>query len=238
MCTVTFVPTPGGFVFTTNRDEDPVRSANRLVESTLHGQTVYYPQDKTAKGSWIAFSDNNRFVCVLNGAFEPHQRQKSYRLSRGQMALASFDFPSIDAFLDHYAFEGIEAFTLLLYKAGDFREVKWDEKELHVRTLDITSVHLWSSCTLYNKQWWLDRSIGFNEFVSRKQPDQKQIMTYHKKELLFVHSALEARMEASIPLDAIALKTTSISSIKGSQEGFTFHFQRTDGTSTLSASTF
>ena len=238
MCTVTFVPTPSGFVFTSNRDEDPARSATQLVETKQNKQTIYYPQDKTAKGSWIAFSDANRFVCVLNGAFIPHQRKKSYRMSRGRMALAFFDYLSINAFLDTFEFEGIEAFTLLVYRAGDFREIKWDEESLHVRSLDTSSVHLWSSCTLYTQEWWLDRSIGFNEYIARQQPNQKEIMEYHKENLLFVHSALEARMETTLPLDAITLKTTSISSIERGEKGFSFHFHRTDGSLTLSASTF
>lgn len=238
MCTVTFVPTPSGFVFTSNRDEDPARSATQLVETKQDKQTIYYPQDKTAKGSWIAFSNTNRFVCVLNGAFIPHQRKKSYRMSRGRMALSYFDYSSIDAFLDHYQFEGIEAFTLLIYNANDFREIKWDEKELHVRSLATDEVHLWSSCTLYTEQWWLDRSIGFSEFISRQQPNQEKIMAYHQNELPFVHSALEARMEQTIPLDVISLKTTSVSSIECQAEGFKFRFHRTDGALSLRASTF
>ena len=34
MCTVTFVPTKEGFVFSSNRDEDPQRAAHNVVEDT------------------------------------------------------------------------------------------------------------------------------------------------------------------------------------------------------------
>lgn len=238
MCTVTFVPTPDGFIFTSNRDEDPKRSAKKIVKELRGDHKIYYPQDKKAKGTWIAFSDNDQFACVLNGAFQPHQPKADYRLSRGTMALRYFDYHSIDDFLDGFAFEGIEAFTLILYHQGDFKEVKWDEKEMHVRNLPLNTIHLWSSCTLYTEEWWLDRSISFKEFVARNNPSQADIIDFHVKELPFVHSALEARLGSAIPMSQIPLKTTSVSSLIKVDAGFDFHFHRTDGTIKAHKSTF
>lgn len=238
MCTVTFVPTADGFIFTSNRDEDPKRAAKKVVKEQRQNHKIYYPQDEKAKGTWIAFSNNNRFACVLNGAFQPHQPKGKYRLSRGKMALAFFDYPNNDVFLDTFDFDGIEAFTLILYHQGDFKEVKWDEKEMHVRDLPLNTSHLWSSCTLYTEEWWLDRSIDFKEFVARNNPNQTEIIDFHAKELPFVHSALEARLESSIPMSQIPLKTTSISSLAKVKKGFDFYFQRTDGTLKVHKSTF
>lgn len=238
MCTVTFVPTPKGFVFTSNRDEDPKRAANTIVKDDGQNGYLYYPQDERAKGTWFAFSDNDQFACVLNGAFHPHQPKADYRLSRGTMALRYFDYPSIDDFMDGFAFEGIEAFTLILYHQGDFKEVKWDEKALHVRDLPLDTIHLWSSCTLYTEEWWLDRSIKFKEFVARHNPSQAEIIDFHAKELPFVHSALEARLGNSIPMSQIPLKTTSVSSLTKVDKGFDFYFHRTDGSITAQKSTF
>ena len=84
MCTVTFVPTASGFVFTSNRDEDPKRAATQLVEERRGDLLVTFPQDAAAKGTWIAFSDKDQFSCILNGAFEPHQRRENYSMSRGE----------------------------------------------------------------------------------------------------------------------------------------------------------
>lgn len=238
MCTVTFVPTASGFVFTSNRDEDPKRAATQLVEERRGDLLVTFPQDAAAKGTWIAFSDKDQFSCILNGAFEPHQRRENYSMSRGAMALAYFDYPTIDAFMDAFNFDGIEPFTLLLYNAGDFCELKWDEAELHVRKLSTKDIHLWSSCTLYTQEWWLDRTLRFKEFVSRQQPDQKGIIDFHANKLPFVPEALQARIDSAKPLTNIPLKTTSVSSIAQNKLGFNFYFQRTDGKLTTRKSTY
>ena len=81
MCTVTYVPTAKGSVFTSNRDEDPKRSASKIVEDLRGELTIFFPQDEEAHGTWIAYSNHDQFVCILNGAFVPHQRKKQYAMS-------------------------------------------------------------------------------------------------------------------------------------------------------------
>ena len=237
MCTVTFVPTEEGFVFSSNRDEDPQRAAQNLVEDECGDLKVYFPQDKGASGTWFAYSNADQFACVLNGAFEPHQRKEFYTMSRGIMALAYFDYTTIDEFINTFNFEGMEPFTLILYNKGDFKELKWDEVELHVRSLSVQDIHLWSSATLYNQEWWLDRSVNFKEFVARKQPDQVGIMDYHKTVLPFVPEALQALLGSSSPLTNLPVKTTSVSTLEKTSLGFKFHFHRTDGQVKLFKST-
>lgn len=237
MCTVTFVPTEEGFVFSSNRDEDPQRAAQNVVEDERGDLKVYFPQDKGASGTWFAYSNADQFACVLNGAFEPHQRKEFYTMSRGIMALAYFDYTTIDEFIHAFNFEGMEPFTLILYNKGDFKELKWDEVELHVRSLSVQDIHLWSSATLYNQEWWLDRSVNFKEFVARKQPDQVGIMDYHKTVLPFVPEALQALLGSSSPLTNLPVKTTSVSSLEKTSLGFKFHFHRTDGQVKLFKST-
>ena len=237
MCTVTFVPTEEGFVFSSNRDEDPQRAAQNVVEDERGDLKVYFPQDKGASGTWFAYSNADQFACVLNGAFEPHQRKEFYTMSRGIMALAYFDYTTIDEFIHAFNFEGMEPFTLILYNKGDFKELKWDEVELHVRSLSVQNIHLWSSATLYNQEWWLDRSVNFKEFVARKQPDQVGIMDYHKTVLPFVPEALQALLGSSSPLTNLPVKTTSVSSLEKTSLGFKFHFHRTDGQVKLFKST-
>ena len=237
MCTVTFIPTKEGFVFSSNRDEDPQRAAHNVVVDTRGDLKVYFPQDKGASGTWFAYSNADQFVCVLNGAFEPHQRKEFYTMSRGIMALAYFDYATIDEFINAFNFEGIEPFTLILYNKGDFKELKWDEVELYVRSLSVKDIHLWSSATLYNQEWWLDRSVNFKEFVARKQPNQVGIMDYHKTVLLFVPEAVQALLGNPAPLTNLPVKTTSVSSLGKTSLGFKFHFHRTDGQVKLFKST-
>ena len=237
MCTVTFVPTKEGFVFTSNRDEDPQRAAHNVVEDIRGDIKVYFPQDEGASGTWFAYSNANQFACVLNGAFEPHQRKEFYTMSRGIMALAYFDYNTIEDFLNEFDFEGMEPFTLILYNKGNFKELKWDEVELHVRSLSVQDIHLWSSATLYNQEWWLNRSVNFKEFVARKQPDQLGIIGYHKSFLSFVPEALQALLGSPSPLTNLPVKTTSVSSLEKASPGFKFHVHRTDGRVKLFKST-
>lgn len=228
MCTVTYVPVEGGFVFTSNRDEDPKRSAHKIIEDTRGEVTISFPQDDGAQGTWFAFSNKDQFACILNGAFEPHIRKENYSMSRGLMALAFFDYENIDSFLDNFVFEGMESFTLILYQQGDFRELKWDEIDLHCRVLSKDEIYVWSSCTLYTQDWWVDRTIAFKEFVARRQPNQEEIMAYHKTTLPFVSEALQARLNSPKPLTNLPLETTSVSSILKSDLGYDFHFYRMD----------
>ena len=153
------------------------------------------------------------------------------------MALAYFDYATIDEFIHAFNFEGMEPFTLILYNKGDFKELKWDEVELYVRSLSVKDIHLWSSATLYNQEWWLNRSINFKEFVARKQPDQLGIMDYHKTVLPFVPEALQVLLGSPAPLINLPVKTTSVSSLKRTSLGFKFHFHRTDGQLKLFKST-
>ena len=146
------------------------------------------------------------------------------------------DYFTIDEFINEFNFEGMEPFTIILYNKGDFKELKWDELELHVRSLSLQNIHLWSSATLYNQEWWLDRSVNFKEFVARKQPDQVGIMDYHKTVLLFEPEALQALLGSQSPLTNLPVKTTSVSSLEKTSLGFKFKFHRTDDKVKLSKS--
>ncbi len=173
MCTVTYVsPAPGQFILTSNRDEAPSRGATRLVVEEKEGKRLIFPQDPAAGGTWIAAASNQRMVCLLNGAFEAHNRQTPYRLSRGIMVLESFAYPNAHTFFQRYEFNGIEPFTLILYDQGALWELRWDGLEKFIRSLDPRGTHIWSSATLYpadvrfrREQWfarWIESLSTFS----------------------------------------------------------------------------
>ncbi|AEE50176.1 NRDE family protein [Haliscomenobacter hydrossis] len=173
MCTVTYVsPAPGQFILTSNRDEAPSRGATRLVVEEKEGKRLIFPQDPAAGGTWIAVASNQRMVCLLNGAFEAHNRQTPYRLSRGIMVLESFAYANANAFFQRYDFNGIEPFTLILYDYGALWELRWDGREKFIRALDPRGTHIWSSATLYpadvrfrREQWfarWIENLSAFS----------------------------------------------------------------------------
>jgi len=123
MCTVTYLPRPSGFILTHNRDEAPARSSQTIVrEKTPGGQTLIFPRDTLAGGTWIATSRAGRTVCLLNGAFVLHKRVLPYRRSRGLILLDFFDWENPDDFFCDYDFEGIEPFTLLFFAQAQLSE--------------------------------------------------------------------------------------------------------------------
>ena len=223
MCTVSFVPQNDGFVFTSNRDEDPARAATQLIEKKKGNTSVFYMEDPLAKGTWFAFSAQ-RFACVLNGAFEPHVRKEKYRMSRGAMALESFDYKTLNAFRTAFSFAGMEPFTLLLYNRGDFQEWVWDEEQLHVKNLSTSEAHLWSSSTLYTRERWQSRK---NKLLAwdPSTKTQEEIMLFHKEKMPFTAANLQERLGGHAALKNIPLQTTSVTSLRGTEDDFKFHFQ-------------
>jgi len=172
MCTVTYIPQPGGqFVLTSNRDENAARSPQHLDTETVAGATLLFPRDTAAGGTWIAASDFNRVACLLNGAFVKHQHRPPYKRSRGTMVLDFFRFANAHSFFAGYDFEGMEPFTLILVDNGQPWELRWDGLQTHVKKLDPQGHYLWSSATLYpgevgelRQQWFLDWLNGRQDF--------------------------------------------------------------------------
>jgi hypothetical protein len=152
MCVLTYLPLPDGFILTNNRDEHLSRPrAVAPRRYCLHGREVYFPKDPRAGGTWLA-STPGRSVCLLNGAFVPHEPRPPYRHSRGQVVLDFFGYASADAFARSYDFTHLEPFTLLAFDAFDglkISELKWDGERLFRSEKDPAAPGIWSSVTLY-----------------------------------------------------------------------------------------
>ncbi len=201
MCTVTYIPTSTeSFILSANRDESPDRSPDSLSMDLSNGQRIIYPRDTKAGGTWIAGNDQGKAICLLNGAFKKHRHQPPYRISRGIMALAFFNYPSIDYFVHSYEFKGIEPFTLILYDGSELAELRWDVNETkHLKVLDSLKPQIWSSATLYDsnvREWreqvfqkWLSKSrhidLGaiqiLHQFSSKGDPENDFVMNRNGK---------------------------------------------------------
>ena len=228
MCTVSFIPFPDKrFIFTSNRDENPKRAATALHELEVEGKTLFFPQDEQAKGSWFVFSNTNQFVCVLNGAFEPHLSEGSYRLSRGKMALQFFEYAGHRDFINTFEFEGMEPLTFIIFDQGELIELRWDEKELYEKTLSTTSLHLWSSATLYPTSWQKKRLALLESWTIQEERTQAEVMNFQLSEFPFERSALVAIYGDQDP-DDVPVETLSVSSIRGTNNNFEFQYKRKD----------
>ncbi len=181
MCTLTYLPLDDGFIFTHNRDERMDRPTSREFQTRKLGtQTLYYPEDLEAHGSWIAFSDKGTAACLMNGGSKPHIRMESYRKSRGLVVLESFGFKSVKDFHSNYDFEDIEPFTLLIRSAGEFFKVVHDEDETTIEAQDPLTRNIWSSTTLYTKEVRNKRERWFEQWLQENhEPSPENIRKFH-----------------------------------------------------------
>lgn len=209
MCTVSFVPLKGyNYILTSNRDEAISRSEVHFpVTKTINDTTVSFPQDGLAGGTWIATS-GELTACLLNGAFVKHERQTPYRLSRGLMLLAAFEYRTAEEFVNTFDFKGIEPFTLVLvYKRNTLElfEVRWDGTRIYFKELLSHKPHIWASATLYNTETVNERNNLFNTFMATFDYTQSSIVSFHHFE--------GGDKENTIMMDRGSLKTISITSI-------------------------
>jgi hypothetical protein len=149
MCTVSYLPlTSGGYILTSNRDEAPQRKAIDLRKWQTGGQTLLYPVDPGAGGSWFGISDQGRAACVLNGAFEPYIPTELHTHSRGIVLLDLLTSESLTTFATEYDFSKTAPFTIVLID-GHLHELIWDGTTLRVTELSADVPAFWSSVTLY-----------------------------------------------------------------------------------------
>ena len=182
MCTVTYIPTgKNEFIFTSNRDEAPKRSASGIVQFDQNEKILLFPQDAEAKGTWIAISNTNQLICILNGAFVKHERHLPYRMSRGIMALDFFKYKNALDFFEKFNFQNIEAFTMIIYDDKKLYEFRWDEIQKHIKKLDISKKYIWASCTLYTPEWQAKRTEWFSNW-KKENPTitEEAVLDFHK----------------------------------------------------------
>ncbi len=217
MCTVSYVPLKGyDFILTSNRDEAISRAETFFPSSiTANHIPVYFPKDSRAGGSWIA-SSGKLTACLLNGAFKKHTRETDYKISRGLMLLAAFDYDHVQQFTSNYDFKGIEPFTLILvYKNSDVElfEIRWDGVQIYFKELASHKPYIWASATLYTPEVIIQRETAFEILMSR--------FNYSQEEIIDFHSFQTEDNENGIMMNRGEKRTISITSIKSTSQATT-----------------
>lgn len=184
MCTVTYIPTRNGFTLTHNRDEAPSRSLFSIeAQHMANGDNLLFPRDAAAGGTWIVTAQSGKTACLLNGAFERHQRTPPYRRSRGLMMLDFFNEDNPNTFFDHYELEGLEPFTFLFFQPGEVVEFRWDGAKKYYKPLPANEPHFWCSATLYPGEMQVTREQVFRTWLGSKKdgetPDPQALMQLH-----------------------------------------------------------
>lgn len=180
MCTVTFIPQKEGFILTSNRDEAPARAAETLFQEMKNGVLITYPKDEGAGGTWVAASSSGRVVCLLNGAYEKHERTPPYKRSRGLMVLSFFEYKGVADFVSQYDFEGMEPFTFLMVEHEQLWVLRWMGAEMSLKQMDEKSRHIWSSATLYDSEMQKKRNAWFEAWEEKEDYSAGAILDFHQ----------------------------------------------------------
>jgi hypothetical protein len=179
MCTVTYIPLSGGekFILTSNRDEVMYRPALPPAIYSLEGKKVVFPRDEKAGGSWIATNSSGRLCCLLNGAFEPHEKKPAYAQSRGTILIeATISGNNPEHYFEEKNLMEVEPFTIVTVEKNEsgvkhLGEFIWDGYRKHFNYPDPAKPHIWSSVTLYSLNQRNLRKEWFNSFLTKGKSD-------------------------------------------------------------------
>jgi hypothetical protein len=182
MCTVTFIPNGSNPFLTSNRDEQSLRQAAALPEIVKRSSgRILYPADGKAGGTWIACHENGNVMVLLNGAFQKHIPEATYRKSRGLIFLDIFDHASPSENFSLVPLKDIEPFTLVIYDHAGLTEARWDGDRKFTRPLDATQPYIWSSVTLYDETVRKKREEWFALWrLKVPEPSVHDVLRFHQ----------------------------------------------------------
>jgi len=222
MCTVTFIPQHhNNFILTSNRDEAPQRKTIPPQRYVINDTTLLFPKDEVAGGTWIGLSDKKRLICLLNGGFTAHERQDSYRMSRGIIVKELLMTPNVIEAINAYDFNGIEPFTIILVtfeNATQVFELVWDGSQAHFQEKPLAP-QIWSSSLLYTSEMKQQREQWFSAFMFETlRPSSEEILHFHT-------TAGEENKETDLIMDRGFVKTQSITQVKKVENKTTLQYQ-------------
>ncbi len=231
MCTVTYIPTAKGTYLTSNRDENVSRSSAIPPQTySRNGNTLLYPQDVQAAGTWITLKENGDAAVLLNGAFADHIRKPGYRKSRGLVLLDLFEHSHpVEAFAGE-DMNGIEPFTLILFVRKKLWECRWDGVNKHALQLDPLKPYIWSSSTLYTDKAARQRKQWFLEWFSSASPvNTQKIVAFHQ------NAGKDDKWNGLLINRENKMRTVSITSVFSSNDHSTIQYLDLNSNSTVSA---
>ncbi len=170
MCTVIYIPTKDGALFSSCRDEDPARAA-AMAPQIIKGNTgwLLYPKDAAANGSWAGVNEKGHVVILLNGAFKNHERINNYKKSRGHIVIEILDSINPLHTWNLSDLHFVEPFTIVCWYQQQLYEWVWDGNAKHNTTLEPGKPFIWSSSTLYNEEVKQLRSSWFKEALKNNK---------------------------------------------------------------------
>lgn len=214
MCTVSFIYRGNkDFMLISNRDEAVNRKTIPPKQYEDNDITLVYPKDEVAGGTWIGASSKNRMLCLLNGAFVKHDRESSYKKSRGIIVKELLEVGDVFTEIHQYDFNDIEPFTLLIVDWNSelkLIELIWDGINTQITNLPLEP-KIWSSSTLYNSEMKTFRKQWFKEYLNQNGSSSEELLYFHE------HYGVGDPM-LDLKIDRGLLKTVSITMFEKKEE--------------------
>lgn len=221
MCTVTLVPIQDNdFILTSSRDEAIDRKTLLPEFYQINNTRMLFPKDAVAGGTWIGIGDNNSMICLLNGGFEIHERQLSYKKSRGVVVKDLLEAVDLEAAIEEYDLQGVEPFTIVAaswQSELSFFEFVWDGKQKHLRNLK-KQTYIWSSSTLYTDEMKKMRQQWFRAYEDKNVLTSETLLSFHK-------NAGVGDKNVDLQMDRGFLKTRSITQIVKREEELSMRYE-------------
>lgn len=226
MCTISYVPTRTGFIVTDSRDEYYAREAYSPKYYDEYGVKLYYPKDSVAGGTWMGASNKNHLICLMNGAFEKHERKESYRKSRGVVVKELLASDDMIKTIEEYSLVDIEPFFALVFSWNfgiAIHELIWDGTRKTVNKHQTSRPKIWSASMTYDMDQRQEREDMLQDLIHENAEMTPEILWD------FHHQKGDADDE-EIVIDRGILKTTSITqfSYLEGKEMFRYHALLTD----------
>lgn len=219
MCTVTYIPGKEAVFITSSRDEQRTRGKAYPPDVHQHaGENFLYPVDSEAGGSWIAVKQSGDAMVLLNGGFEAHTPQASYRCSRGAVFMEILQQAHLCQGFDALPMEGVQPFTLIIFENRLLYECRWNGQEKFQAKLNAATPYIWSSVTLYDKEMRSIRETWFKKWLDETPEFNAQhIIQLHK-------TGNEQNKHFAFLMERPTVHTTSITSISlQAREAIMYH---------------
>jgi hypothetical protein len=136
MCTLSWLPEPGGYRLWFNRDERLTRTPALPPALRSHGGLPFLaPLDPEFGGSWIGSNAQGATFCLANRYLGGPPTPPVNRISRGLLLASLLDAPSSDeaaARVERAELERFEPFTVAGFEVGrTVLLLQWDGRRLH-----------------------------------------------------------------------------------------------------------
>ncbi len=184
MCTLSIIKIIGaghddGLVITMNRDER--RSRHEAAQPVINRNnpqqnTIIYPQDLHAGGSWFGVSDAGIVLGLLNRYQNPVYENLNSRGEIIPLLLSSGDLNHILSRLETLPFRHYNAFDLIMISTRKSYRFCWDGENTRLTLLNLEKAYFISSSSVDRERVLLWRESFFNGYIKQKSPEKLSAM--------------------------------------------------------------